>query len=411
MSNVRASSYLLTAPARTRWPTLSTKLRRSYYDYSYGYREPRTFTLPDYTPTQLHNRTVNAPLLRYVDSLRTHGHRAARIDPLDLLQREEVAALNPSRYGLDDPNQPYDINGIIWTHPVGEDAGPELWPLERITRHLRDVYVGRIAYEYMHSPSKTERLWFSHLLESQGEEERRVGAEERKRIHELLAHSEVFDQFLQLKFPNLKRYGLEGGESMLPALDALFGSAVQAGVEHIIVGMPHRGRLNLLTGLLEYPPSALFHKIKGGSEVPEEYSAGGDVISHLTASPLLEYNGARKPVKVSLLPNPSHLEAINPVALGKTRAKQFALLKMLERAGETGCRPGDRVMCVQLHGDASFTGQGIVMEGLGLSTWRNGWPCERRVRGWPGALLGWCTAVRWLGGSAAQRTTCASENY
>ncbi|EIW54703.1 dehydrogenase E1 and transketolase domain-containing protein 1 [Trametes versicolor FP-101664 SS1] len=366
MSNVRVPSYLLTAP-RTRRPTLSTKLRRSYYDYSYGYREPRAFNLPDYTPAQLHNRTVNAPLLRYVDSLRTHGHRAARVDPLDLLQREEVAALDPARYGLDDPARTYDINGIIWTHPIGEDAGAEHWPLERIARHLREVYVGRVAYEYMHSPSKTERLWFSHLLESESEEARRVGAEQRKRIHKLLAQSEVFDQFLQLKFPNLKRYGLEGGESMLPALDALFGGAAEAGVEHIVVGMPHRGRLNLLTGLLELPPSALFHKIKGGSELPEEYTVAGDVISHLTASPGLEYPGARKPVKVSLLPNPSHLEAVNPVALGKTRAKQFALLKALERAGETECKPGDRVMCVQMHGDASFTGQGVVMEGLGLS--------------------------------------------
>ncbi|TFK82881.1 dehydrogenase E1 and transketolase domain-containing protein 1 [Polyporus arcularius HHB13444] len=366
MSNARVSSYLLAAP-RTRRPTLCTKLRRCYYDYSYGYREPRMFTLPDYTPAQLENRTVNAPLLRYVDSLRTHGHRAARIDPLDLLQREEVAALNPQRYGLDDPSRTYDINGIIWTRPVGEDAGPELWPLEKITRHLRDVYVGRVAYEYMHSPSKTERLWFSHLLESEEAEARKIEDEQRKRIHSLLAKSEVFDQFLQLKFPNLKRYGLEGGESMLPALDALFSSSAQAGVEHIIVGMPHRGRLNLLTGMLELPPSALFHKIKGGSELPEGYSAAGDVISHLTASPSLQYAGASKPVKVSLLPNPSHLEAINPVALGKTRAKQFALLKTLERAGETDCRPGDRVMCVQMHGDASFTGQGVVMEGLGLS--------------------------------------------
>ncbi|OSD05011.1 dehydrogenase E1 and transketolase domain-containing protein 1 [Trametes coccinea BRFM310] len=219
----------------------------------------------------------------------------------------------------------------------------------------------------MHSPSKTERLWFSHMLESESSEDRKLGTEERKRIHDVLARSEEFDRFLQLKFPNLKRYGLEGGESMLPALDGLFSSAAQAGVEHIIIGMPHRGRLNFLTGLLKYPPSALFHKIKGGSELPEEYGAAGDVISHLTASPSLQYRGASKPVKVSLLPNPSHLEAVNPVALGKTRAKQFALLKELQRVGETDCFPGDRVMCVQLHGDASFTGQGVVMEGLGLS--------------------------------------------
>jgi hypothetical protein len=127
--------------------------------------------------------------------------------------------------------------------------------------------------------------------------------------------------------------------------------------------MPHRGRLNLLTGLLEYSPAALFHKIRGGSEIPEELGATGDVISHLVASPSLAYADAEVPIKVSLLPNPSHLEAVNPVALGKTRAKQYSLL----RTNAADCMLGDRAMCVQLHGDASFAGQGVVMESLGLS--------------------------------------------
>lgn len=235
------------------------------------------------SPTQLENRTVNAPLLRYVDSLRTHGHRAARIDPLDLLQREEVGALDPARYGLNDPSQRYDVNGIVWTNPIGDDTGKTEWSLDDITKHLRGVYVGRIAYEYMHSPSKTERLWFSHLLESENEATLvKKDKELRQRTHGLLARSETFDHFLQNKFPNLKRYGLEGGESMLPALDSLLRAASEAGVEHAIIGMPHRGRLNLLTGMLELPPRALFHKIKGGYEIPEELGACGDVISHLS---------------------------------------------------------------------------------------------------------------------------------
>jgi len=142
--------------------------------------------------------------------------------------------------------------------------------------------------------------------------------------------------------------------------------------------MPHRGRLNLLTGLLQLSPASLFHKIKGGYEVPEELGVAGDVISHLgtlsyyfslrglknflqVASPTLNYEGAD--VKVSLLPNPSHLEAVSSVALGKTRAKQYSLLN----SSEEDCMLGDKVMCVQLHGDASFTGQGVVMETLGLS--------------------------------------------
>lgn len=233
---------------------------------------------------------MNAPLLRYVDSLRTHGHRAARVDPLDLLQRDEVAALDPARYGLVDQGKKYDVNGIIWTNPVGVDTEtPVEWTLEQITRHLRAVYVGRIAYEYMHSPSKTERLWFSHLLESESAPSKATDAtlKAKERIHSLLARSEVFDQFMQLKFPNLKRYGLEGGESMLPALDALFRISSQAGVEHLILGMPHRGRLNLLTDLLQLPARALFHKIKGNFEFPEGLGASGDVISHLGNSLLV----------------------------------------------------------------------------------------------------------------------------
>jgi probable 2-oxoglutarate dehydrogenase E1 component DHKTD1 len=155
-----------------------------------------------------------------------HGHRAARIDPLDLLQREDVDALDPERYGLVDSSKKYDVNGIIWTKRVGEAPDdPEHWTLRDITDHMRSVYVGRIAYEYMHSPSKTERLWFSHMLEALAPP--LLGPSQKKRIHELLVQSETFDQFLQLKFPNLKRYGLEGGESMISALDALFSVAAR----------------------------------------------------------------------------------------------------------------------------------------------------------------------------------------
>ncbi|OBZ65547.1 putative 2-oxoglutarate dehydrogenase E1 component DHKTD1, mitochondrial [Grifola frondosa] len=227
------------------------------------------------------------------------GHRVALIESLDLLQRKEVAALDPARYGLADPTQKYDINGIVWTHPVGSHANVRE---DTSTRPLRAIYVGRIAYEYMHSPSKTERLWFSHLLESDTPDvhERRLG--EKSRIHALLARSETFD------YRNR---------------------------EHHIRHAPPR-QIELLTGLLKYSPAALFHKIKGGSEVPEGLGAAGDVISHLVASTSLQDDGASKPVKVTLLPNPSHLaEAVNPVALGKTHAKQFSLLKALLREGET----------------------------------------------------------------------------
>jgi probable 2-oxoglutarate dehydrogenase E1 component DHKTD1 len=158
----------------------------------------------------------NAPLMRYVDNVRLHGHRAASVDPLDLLERASVSALDPARYGLEHGKE-YNIDGIIW-----QDGSQQNWTLEQIVDRMRDVYNGKVGYEYMHSISKSERLWFSNLLESSSYPTNKRSAKEKKRILELLVKSEVFDRFLQLKFPNLKRYGLEGGESMLPALDALF---------------------------------------------------------------------------------------------------------------------------------------------------------------------------------------------
>jgi probable 2-oxoglutarate dehydrogenase E1 component DHKTD1 len=169
-----------------------------------------------------------------VESFRLHGHRAALIDPLNKLQRDSVFALDPTRYGLGDPHKEYELDGIVWydgtafdptlSTPVTSDLK---WTLDRITSHLRDVYVGSIAYEYMHSPSKSERLWFAHLLESEDRQAReiRIKKEDKIRILNGLIKSEVMDTFLQDKFPNLKRYGLEGAESMIPALDTLFTSA------------------------------------------------------------------------------------------------------------------------------------------------------------------------------------------
>ncbi|KAJ1311752.1 hypothetical protein OPQ81_010222 [Rhizoctonia solani] len=364
---------MLTVSRRSRFgltPFKAAILRatsRAYHDESFGYRKPRPYNLPDYTPAQLANRAKNAALLRYVESVRQHGHRAASIDPLDLLERDPVGALDPTRYGLKDANAKFDINGIIWhdLNSLGNPSSePVMWSLSEIVDHLRSIYVGRIAYEYMHSPSKAERLWFSHLLESRQTAGRYEPNEEQKRrIWGLLARSETWDQFLQLKFPNLKRYGLEGAESMLSAMDSLFHSASQNGVSNVVLCMPHRGRLSLLTDLLEYSPAAMFHKIRGGSEVPESLGATGDVISHLVACPTLKYPDGTTPVHVTMLQNPSHLEAVNPVAMGQARAKQYSLIK------ESGndCMLGDKVMCVQLHGDAAFTGQGVIMEGLGLS--------------------------------------------
>ena len=146
------------------------------------------------------------------------------------MHREEVAALDPSRYGLADRSQSYNVNGILWNKPVlqGDEPAAQVaeddhLTLDDIVKRLRSTYIGRIAFEYMHSPDKSERLWWSYLLESEsGLAKREYDVEAKKRILELMSRSETFDHFLQAKFPSLKRYGLEGAESMLPALDSLF---------------------------------------------------------------------------------------------------------------------------------------------------------------------------------------------
>lgn len=176
--------------------------------------------------------------------------------------------------------------------------------------------------------------------------------EEKKRFYSLLTKSEVFDHFMGTsvtnpakKFPQVKRYGLEGSESMMIVLSTLFRSANKANINDAIICMPHRGRLNLLTDLLTYPIDALFHKVKGNNEMAEGLPTTGDVLSHLAISVDLDLEIVDRPLHVSMLHNPSHLEAANPVALGKARAKQMALY---EEGTESDCFLGDRVLCIQM---------------------------------------------------------------
>ncbi|KAL1921370.1 uncharacterized protein VTP21DRAFT_11086 [Calcarisporiella thermophila] len=345
-----------------RIPTLLGLARHYHDDGVYGYRVPRVFSLPDYTPEELANRSENSNLVRLVSAYRSYGHRGAYLDPLDLMQREEATDLDPARYGLTDMNKSYNLAGILHVNESRENKESRNdATLSTIVEHLKKTYCGKIAYEFMHIPNASERRWFARRVESF--EKRQLSHEDKKRIFEILTKSEVFDHFMAKKFTQVKRYGLEGAESMMVALDQLFALSSSSGIREVVLCMPHRGRLNLLTGLLQYPPTALFHKVKGNSEFSEELIAAGatgDVLSHIANSPKLNYGS--KSVKVTLLPNPSHLEAVNPVAMGKARAKQMDMMKF-----ETECELGDKVMCVQLHGDASFTGQGVVMESLGIS--------------------------------------------
>ncbi|KAI1316028.1 hypothetical protein EDD11_010492 [Mortierella claussenii] len=343
-------------------PSMNTIQQRAYHDDgAYGYRVPKIYSMPDYNPEELANRVENANLLRLVIGYRTHGHRNANLDPLDIVKRENVPALSAERYALNDESKVYNLSGILHVNKSksNTDAKDEA-ALKTILAHLEKSYCGNIAYEFMHIPNASERRWFAHEVESYTKPP--ITPDDKQRIFELLTKSEVFDHFMGKKFAQVKRYGLEGAESMMVALDALFQTASKAGVTEAVLGMPHRGRLNLLTDLMQYNPTALFSKVKGNPEFPANLPATGDVLSHIANSPKLDY-GEAEPLHISMLHNPSHLEAVNPVAMGKARAKQMDLIAN----SSPECQLGDKVMCVQLHGDAAFTGQGVVMESLGLS--------------------------------------------
>jgi probable 2-oxoglutarate dehydrogenase E1 component DHKTD1 len=316
------------------------------------WKQKRCFHLSPVSFSSSNEEEVRCRLHSLVRAYRTHGHIEATLDPLglDLPKKGTVVELKPSVYHLDRMNIDQDtmLNVDQILH-----IGPKTKPMRQaalkdIIKTLNDVYCNNVAAVFSHLESTKEILWLANQLESTAYVT--LTDEEKKYANKLLQESEVFDHFLAKKFPGTKRYGLEGAESMIPALDALFHELNHHGVTDVVIGMPHRGRLNVLTGLLNFPPRAIFHKIKGNLEIPSELYAVGDVLSHLGISTTLNFD--KSSIHVSLLNNPSHLEAINPVAMGKTRAKRLQ---------------GKNTACVLIHGDAAFCGQGIVPETFNLA--------------------------------------------
>uniref|UniRef100_A0A8C2WXZ8 2-oxoadipate dehydrogenase complex component E1 n=1 Tax=Cyclopterus lumpus TaxID=8103 RepID=A0A8C2WXZ8_CYCLU len=235
--------------------------------------------------------------------------------------------------------------------------------VEEVQAYLEGAYCGHMSVETSQLSSLEEREWVADRFEEL--KKKSFSPEERRQLAKIMLESQEFDHFLATKFSTVKRYGGEGAESMMGFFHELFHQLAHSGVTDIIIGMPHRGRLNLLTGLMKFPPELMFRKMRGLSEFPETSPAIGDVLSHLTASLELDF-GAAKPIHVTMLPNPSHLEAINPVAQGKTRARQ-QLRQEGDYSPEEDAQPGDHVVCLQVHGDGAFPGQGIVPETLTLS--------------------------------------------
>ena len=282
-----------------------------------------------------------------IRTYRVRGHLAAKLDPLGLYQPELPADLTPAYHGFDDTelDRPIYVSGAL---------GFEKASIREIVAVLRSTYCGHIGFEYMHINDLDERRFIQERIEGR-EETVQFTTEGKRSILEKVIHGEQWEKFLARKYVGTKRFGLDGGESMIPALEAVIKYGGQMGVEEIAIGMAHRGRLNVLSNVMGKPYRAVFHEFAGGATNPADVGGSGDVKYHLGTSSDREFDG--NTVHLSLLPNPSHLEAVDPVVLGKARAVQT--LK--------GDARGDTVLPILLHGDAAFAGQGIVAECFGFS--------------------------------------------
>ncbi len=287
--------------------------------------------------------TLGARML--IRAYRTRGHLIAKLDPLRLIERGAHPELNPETYGF----TPADYSRQIY---IGGALGFEFANLSQVLAVLEKTYAGTIGFEYMHISDPEQRAWLQKRIEGS---EIQFTAEGKRAILNKLIESEGSERFLNVKYTGTKRFGLDGGESMVPALEQIIKRGGQLGVREIVIGMPHRGRLNVLANVMAKPWRAIFNEFRGGSAHPDDVEGSGDVKYHLGASSDREFDDNR--VHLSLTANPSHLEIVDPVVLGKVRAKQ-------DQAGDVKRKT---IMPLLLHGDAAFAGQGVVAECLGLS--------------------------------------------
>ncbi len=284
-----------------------------------------------------------------IRAYRMRGHFHAKLDPLGLDPAKPQEELDPANYGFTEA----DMDRKIFIDHV---LGLEFATLREIVAICDRTYCQTMGVEFMHISDPAQKAWLQERIEGK-DKEIAFTREGKRAILNKLVESEGFEKYLDVKFKGTKRFGLDGGESMIPALEQIIKRGGQLGVKDIVMGMAHRGRLNVLTQVMSKPHRALFHEFKGGSFAPDDVEGSGDVKYHLGASSDRAFDGNN--VHLSLTPNPSHLEIVNPVVLGKVRAKQDQL----------GCTPDDRtaVLPLLIHGDAAFAGQGVVAECFGLS--------------------------------------------
>ena len=285
--------------------------------------------------------------LMLIRAYRIRGHLAADLDPLGMRANEPYPELEPKTYGFSDADmdRPIFIDNVL---------GLQVASLRQIVELVKRTYCGTFALQYMHISNPEEARWLKERIEGYGKEVV-FTREGRKAILNKMVEAGGFEKFLHVKYMGTKRFGLDGGESLIPAMEQIIKRGGALGVKEIVVGMPHRGRLSVLANVMGKPYRAIFNEFQGGSFKPEDVDGSGDVKYHLGASSDREFDG--NSVHLSLTANPSHLEAVNPVVLGKVRAKQDQLSD----------RDRTAVMPILLHGDAAFAGQGVVAECLQLS--------------------------------------------
>ena len=287
--------------------------------------------------------------LMLIRSYRMRGHFHAKLDPLGIEAPRNREELDPRTYGFTEAD--FDRK-IFLDHVLGLEYGT----LREITAICERTYCQTLGVEFMHISNAAQKAWIQERIEGP-DKEISFTREGRRAILQKLVEAEGFEKFCDTKFTGTKRFGLDGGEALIPALEQIIKRGGNLGVKEIVLGMPHRGRLNVLTQVMGKAHRALFHEFKGGSANPDAVEGSGDVKYHLGASSDREFDGNR--IHLSLTANPSHLEIVDPVVLGKVRAKQ----------DQHGDPPDMRisVMPLLMHGDAAFAGQGVVAECFGLS--------------------------------------------
>ncbi len=285
--------------------------------------------------------------LMLIRAYRIRGHLAANLDPLGMREDAQHPELDPRTYGFgeSDMDRPIFIDNVL---------GLQVASMRQIVDIVKRTYCGTFALQYMHISDPEQSSWLKERIEGYGKEIQ-FTREGRKAILNKMVEAEGFEKFLHVKYMGTKRFGLDGGESLIPAMEQIIKRGGNLGVQEIVIGMPHRGRLSVLANVMQKPYRAIFNEFQGGSFKPEDVDGSGDVKYHLGASSDREFDG--NSVHLSLTANPSHLEAVNPVVLGKVRAKQDQL------------NDADRskVLPILLHGDAAFAGQGVVAECFALS--------------------------------------------